>query len=179
MMKIGQLEIDLKELTNFIVKAKKNGYAGGKEKRREADGSKTFTFQEGNFHYTDNYAGSCQAPGNEIVRWQREDGQRIWQMSYSGGMLPKFWGNKMLSYLTFKFLKNVLMQIGPESPFRGPSKYENNGFVYKAEVEGDIKRFSGKEHIYSRVYKTGDVSPISKLEIVFSQDFIGGLVIPK
>ena len=70
-MKIGQLEIDLEELRNFLVIAKKNAYAGGGVKKREIDGSKTFTFQEGNFHYTDNYAGSYQAPGNEIVRWQR------------------------------------------------------------------------------------------------------------
>lgn len=168
-MKIGQLEIDLEELQNFIVKAKKNTYASGKEKRRETDGSKTFTFQEGNFHYTDNYAGSYQAPGNEIVRWQREDGQRIWQMSYSGGMLPKFWGDKKVSHSTFEFLKNVLMQIGPKSPFRGPGKYENVNFIYEAWAEGDFQRFSGKEQIISK-----------KLEkIIFSQDFIGGLVIPK
>jgi len=178
-MKIGELEINLGELRNFLVVAKKNGYAGGKEKRREADGSKTFTFQEGNFHYTDNYAGSYQAPGNEIVRWQREDGQRIWQMSYSGGMLPEFWGDKRLSHLTFEFLKNVLMQIGSDSPFRGPSICENMGFIYRAEIEGDIQRFSGKEQIYSRVYQSGRSSINKQLEMIFSQDFIGGLVIPK
>jgi len=178
-MKIGQLEIDLKELTNFIVKAKKNTYAGGKEKRRETDGSKTFTFQEGNFYYTDNYAGSYQAPGNEIIRWQREDGQRIWQMSYSGGMLPKFWGNEKVSHSTFEFLKNALRQIDPESPFRGPGKYENVNFIYEAWAEGDLQRFSGKEHIYSIIYKTGDDPSSRRLEMVFSQDFIGGLVIPK
>lgn len=168
-MKIGQLEIDLEELQGFIVKAKKNTYAGGKEKRRETDGSKTFTFQEGNFHYTDNYAGSYQAPGTEIIRWQREDGQRIWQMSYSGGMRPKFWGDKKLSSLTFEFLKNALRKIDPKSPFRGLDEYKNVNFIYEVGVEGDFQRFSGKEQIISR-----------KLErIIFSQDFIGGLVITK
>ncbi len=169
-MKIGQLEIDLEELTNFIVKAKKNGYASGKEKRRETDGSKTFTFQEGNFYYTDNYAGSYQAPGNELVRWQKgEDWQRIWQMSYSGGMLPKFWEDRKLSSLTFEFLKDALMEITPESPFRGPKLYSGIDFIYKAKVKGDIQRFSGKEEIINR----------KSLLTVFSQDFIGGLVIPK
>ena len=169
-MKIGQLEIDLKELTNFIVKAKKNGYAGGKEKRRETDGSKTFTFQEENFHYTDNYAGSYQAPGNEIVRWQREDGQRIWQMSYSGGMLPKFWENEKLSSLTFEFLKEVLMLVSFDYPFRGPPRHEIEDFAYNViEVEGDIRKFSGTEWIYSKALEKN----------VFSQNFIGGLVIPK
>ena len=168
-MKIGRLEIDLEELTRFIVKAKKNGYASGKEKRREADGSKTFTFQEGNFYYTDNYAGSYQAPGNEIVRWQREDEQRIWHMAYSGGMLPEFWGQKELKDEVFKFLKEVLMLVSFDYPFRGPLKYENENFRYAMAINGDIQRFSGKEWITNK--------GLSK--IVFTQNFIGGLVIPK
>lgn len=169
MMKIGQLEINLEELQNFIVKAKKNGYASGKEKRRETDGSKTFTFQEGNLHYTDNYDGSYQAFGNEIVRWKREDGQRIWQMSYSGGMHPEHWGDKGLSHITFEFLKNALRKIDPKSPFRGLDEYKNVNFIYEVGIEGDFQRFSGKEWIISK-----------KLDrIIFSQDFAGGLVIPK
>lgn len=168
-MKLGKLEIDLEELGNFLVIAKKNGYAGGEEKKREVDGSKTFTFQEGNFHYTDNYAGSYQAPGNEIIRWQREDGQRIWQMSYSGGMLPKFWGDEKLSHLTFEFLKDALMEVNSKFPFRGPKIYCGIDFIYKAKVKGNIQRFSGKEEIFNR----------KSLVTVFSQDFIGGLVIPK
>lgn len=169
MMKIGQLEIDLEELQNFIVKAKKNTYAGGGEEKRLPDGSKLLVFQEGNFYYEDNYDGSYQAPGRELVKWQREDGQRIWQMSYSGGMLRKFWGDKRLSHITFEFLKNALRKIDPKSPFRGPDEYKNVNFIYEVWVEGDFQRFSGKEQIISK-----------KLErIIFSQDFIGGLVIPK
>lgn len=170
-MKIGQLEIDLGELTNFIVKAKKNGYAGGQEKRREADGSKTFTFQEGNFHYTDNYAGSSQAPGSEIVRWQREDGQRIWHMAYFGGMDLQVWGNEELRDSTFRFLKEALMQVNSDYPYRGPKVYENKDFLYVMRVDGDIKKFSGTEGIYKKKL----VTP----KYVFSQDFIGGLVVPK
>ncbi|MEK6898299.1 MAG: DUF5680 domain-containing protein [Nanoarchaeota archaeon] len=168
-MKIGKLEISLEELQHFIVKAKRNGYAGGTEKQREKDGSKTYTFQEGNFHYTDNYAGSNQAPGTEIVKWQREDEQRIWQMSYSGGMLPEFWENEKLSEQTFKFLKEVLMQVTFNHPFRGPQSYEGDDFFYFSGVQGNIKRFKGNEEIFSR----------SLDKTVFSQDFIGGLVIPK
>lgn len=168
-MKIGKLEIDLQELAEFLVKAKKNAYAGEGEEKRLPDGSKLLVFRKGDFYYEDNYAGSYQAPGNEIVRWQREDGQRIWQMSYSGGMLPKFWGDEKLSHLTFEFLKDALMQVNSKSPFRGLKIYGGIDFIYKAKVKGDIQRFLGKEEIINR----------KSLVTVFSQDFIGGLVIPK
>ena len=168
-MKLGQLEVDLTELTYFIVKAKKNGYAGGEEKRREADGSKTFTFQEGNFHYTDNYAGSNQAPGDEIVRWQKADGQRIWHMAYSGGMLPEFWGNVELKNETFKFLKEVLMQVSSRHHFRGLPQYDREDFSYVMDLNGDIQRFFGSELIHCKNLR----------KQVFTQDFIGGLVVPK
>ncbi len=168
-MKIGQLKIDLKELQGFIVKAKKNAYAGGGEEKRLPDGSKLLVFQEGDFYYEDNYAGSYQAPGRELVKWQKEDGQRIWQMSYSGGMLPKYWVDEKLSGLTFEFLKDALMEITPKSPFRGPKLYGGIDFIYKAKVKGDIQRFLGKEEIFHR----------KSLVTLFSQDFIGGLVMPK
>lgn len=168
-MKIGKLEVDLTELQEFVVEAGKNSYAGNIEPKRMPDGSKTYTFQKGNFHYTDNYAGSFQAPGNEIVRWQREDGQRIWQMSYSGGMLPEFWDDEILAKKTFEFLKRVLIKGDFENPFRGPPEFEDENFFYGMNVNGNIKKFSGDEDI---LYKKIN-------EIVFSQDFIGGLAIPK
>ncbi|MFH1310959.1 MAG: DUF5680 domain-containing protein [Nanoarchaeota archaeon] len=168
-MKIGKLDVDLEELQHFVVKAKKNGYASGKKKLIEIDGSKTFVFQEGNFHYTDNYAGSYQAPGNEIIRWGKKDGQRIWCMSYSGGMLPKYWNNIELTKKTYEFLKKVLMDVNFKHPFRGLPEHKSPDFIYNMNIKGDIKRFSGKEFIHSK-----------KLEkIVFLQDFIGGLVIIK
>jgi hypothetical protein len=168
-MKIGQLEIDLKELRGFIVKAKKNAYAGGGEEKRLPDGSKLLVFQEGDFYYEDNYAGSYQAPGRELVKWQKEDGQRIWQMSYSGGMHPKFLRDEELSHSTFEFLKDALMEVNSKSPFRGVNLYSGIDFIYKVKVKGDIQRFLGKEEIINR----------KSLITVFSQDFMGCLIMPK
>ena len=169
-MKLGRLEIDLTELKEFVVSAKKNGYASKKEAKREHDGSKTFVFEGGNFHYTDNYAGSYHAPGSEIVRWQRKEGQRIWQMAYSGGMLQSLWGNEELRNQTFNFLKEALSHVSSKHPFRGPPAYQNDkDFLYLMNVRGDIKRFSGTELIKNKETE----------KLLFSQDFIGGLVIPK
>ncbi len=168
-MKIGNLEIDLDELTGFINQAKRECYAGDGRERKLADGSRILTFQKRNFHYTDDYGGFYQAPGNEIVRWQRPEGQRIWQMSYSGGMLREFWGDRGLAKETFSFLKKALLEANPELPLRGPGRFEGRDFSYICDVEGDLTRFNGDEEIYSE----------NMGRTVFSQDFIGGLIIPK
>ena len=166
---LGKLKINLDELQAFIVKAGENGYAGNGKYTRMPDGSKVCTFQKGNFHYTDDYAGSLQAPGNEIVRWQKEDGQRIWQRSYSGGILFGFGDYEELVKEAFIFLKKALMN--GDNVFRGPPKFENEDFVYRMTKKGDINRFSGREWIIDKkVYYNCTI---------FSQDFIGGLVIPK
>ena len=167
-IKLGRLEVDLGELTDFIVEAKKNGYAAGGEKRRWSDGSKTFTFHKGNFHYRDNYAGSYQAPGNEIVRWQKPDGQRIWQMSYSGGILPKFWGNSEIKDKTLGFLKEVLLKVSHAHPFRGPGRYRDKGLIYILTIDGDIRKFRGHECILNE----------DSDDVIFSQHLIGCLVVP-
>ena len=169
-VKLGNLEISLDELAGFLVEAKLKGYAGGGEYMKAKDGSKVFTFQEGDFHYEDRFWGSSQAPGRELVRWQREDGQGLWFMSYCGGMLPEFHEDEELSERTFAFLKKMLSKVTPEQPFRGPSADFDEEFNYMNVVDGDIKRFSGEEYI--------DWSNFDKNESIFSQDYIGGLIIP-
>lgn len=163
----GDMHFTLEELADFLVVAKKSCYAGGGKEVRLADSSKQLTFQQGDFHYTDNYAGYFQAPGTETVRWQKPDGKRIWQMAYSGGMLPGCL-NDELTRNTFAFLKKALLQVSSEAPFRGPlTVFEEGDFKYWIQVIGNIKRFRGEENMCYQNQR------------VFEQDFIGGLVIPK
>lgn len=168
-VKLGKLEIDLRELAEFVANAKKNCYAGNGKEERAEDGSKVLTFQEGDFHYTDNYDGFYQAPGSEIVKWQKPNGQRIWQMSYCGGMLQEYWGSEAFSREVFAFLKEVLKQVTPERPFRGPESHDGKGYFYDDNLTGDLTRFSGQE----------EIGNIDLDKIVFRQDYIGGLIIPK
>ncbi|MDO8528421.1 MAG: DUF5680 domain-containing protein [Nanoarchaeota archaeon] len=176
-VKLGKLEVNLDRLAEFIADAKKSCYAGNGKKDRAEDGSKVLTFQGEDFHYTDNYDGFYQAPGSEIVRWKKKDGQRIWQMSYSGGMLPIYEGDEKLAKSTFKFLKEVLSQVTPERPFRGPAGAEDSRFSYSDILFGNssLKRFSGREEI--RDYQVDEKDP-RFCKLVFSQDYIGGLIIP-
>ncbi len=172
-MQLGKLEINLEELTNFIVEAKKSCYAGNGEEIILEDGSKQLSFKKGDFYYEDNYSGFYQALGREIVRWQKLDGQRIWQMSYSGGMLPGFLDNEEMAEKTFAFLKKALSQVKPEKPFRGPEdkNFQEENLGYNAYTNGDITRFKGYETI----------KEISKdsWSMILLTDYIGGLIIPK
>jgi len=174
-VKLGKLEIDLNELSNFIVEAKKTCYAGNGKKEILSDNSKLLTFQKGNLHYSDNYSGWYQAPGIEIVRWQKPNGQRIWQMAYSGGMLPEFVGDRMLTRQTFNFLKEALLTITPEHPFRGKENvlFEKNAktniFSYQTITKGDTTNFHGEETICAT----------KQDGVIFRQRYIGCLVIPK
>lgn len=183
-IKLGKLEINLEELANFLVKAKKACWAGGGEEEIVMDSSKLLTFQKGNFHYTDNYAGYFQIAGNEFVRWRDFDGPRIWQMNYSGGMLPEFQGNKKLAKETDNFLREALSQVTPEAPFRGPLnneerflrthcrgsyKDDKKDLIYEIIVLGDIKRFSGRE----------EIEQTKNRNTIYSLTFHGGIIIPK
>lgn len=171
-MRIGNLEIDLSELATFIADAKRNCYAGKGKEEFLPDGSKRLIYidPKGKFWYEDNYDGYYQAPGRELVRWQKEDGQRIWQMSYSGGMKPEFFGQPLIAEATFSFLKKVLSQVTPQRPFRGPARVEDDLLLYINEVDGDITRFKSKSP--ERIIW----DPFGE---TFSQDYVGGLVIPK
>ena len=165
-MKIGNLEIDLKELTNFVVEAKRNRYSGGGETRMERDGSRTFLFHKGSFFYTDNYAGSYKVHGNEFVRWQKEDGRRIWHMFRSGGIVPEFLGNERVREHTFAFLREASKMVSFSHPFRGPPKHENEDLEYTMEVCGNITEFFGTEDINNKILRGN----------VLFQDFMGGVV---
>ena len=172
-VKIGQLEVDLNELSEFLVEAKKTSYARGKAEVIK-DNSKIFIFQKGDFHYQDNYDGYYQFSGGEIVRWKNWDGQRIWQMNYFGGMSPeleKLCKREELTEFTkrvYDFLKKTLLQVTPKMPFRGPKEAREMDLRYENIFRGDIEKFQGTENI-----------SFGSNTIGYSLNYHGGLIIPK
>ncbi|MBI4450480.1 hypothetical protein HY642_00770 [Candidatus Woesearchaeota archaeon] len=68
---------------------------------------------------------------------------------------------------TFAFLKKALQRVEASRPFRGPRYFVDGDFEYVDESEGDITRFKGIERIFF------------KGKEVFSQDYIGGLIVHK
>jgi len=178
------LRVDVQELARFLVKAKANTYAGNqREVEPQRPGFKELVFKEGRWEYRDSYAGFYSAPGIETVRF---DGQPVWSMSYSGTIAKKYYGNEEFASHTFAFLKEALSRVDIEMPFRGPKFYalerDQTSWMYVCESKSvfdehvilsggtevePIVGFRGKEFIYCDD------------QVVFVQDFIGGLIVPK
>ncbi|MDP3728292.1 MAG: DUF5680 domain-containing protein [bacterium] len=157
--------MNLKELAHFLVKAKCNAYAGdGKEIPSQRPGFKELEFKEGPWEYRDSYVGYFMAPGQEYVRY---NGQIVWAMAYTGGMVEEYREDKNLAKQTFQFLKQALQKIEVSRPFRGPNSLSLGDWEYRDKSEGDITDFKGVEHIF---YKGKEV---------FKQNYIGGVVLSK
>ena len=124
-----QTLFDLDDLVAFIIRARNHGYVGyAKEiKNPQRPGFKEFEhYKEGAFEYVDSYAGHFYAPGQEVVRF---NGMPVWNMAYNGGMLPRFHGISELARETSEFLKQALLKVDINRPFRGPSSYIHLPFM--------------------------------------------------
>lgn len=159
------MEFDLIQLAKFLVKAKTRTYAGeSKEIPPQRSGFTELELEEGNFEYRDSYSGFFQAPGQEVVRYK---GKPIWAMAYSGGMEKEYHGDVDFAIKTFSFLKQALLLVEESKPFRGPDNLKEGDYEYINKIEGDIINFRGQEEI------------LYKGEKVFTQNYIGGLIIQK
>lgn len=158
--------LNLKELSEFLVDAKKKTYANidAKEIKAQRPQFKELEYKKGKWEYRDSYCGFFFAPGQEIVRYNK---QPVWAMAYSGGMNKKYHGNIAFAKEIFGFLKSALTKVNTKMPYRGPKSYSLGNYKYTNNVKGNITDFSGTEKIF---YKEKEV---------FKQEYIGGLIIPK
>lgn len=134
--------MELKDLSKFIVEAKRNGYASFGEMGEVSlsDGGKQIKFYKDNFIYTDTYYGFNPFIGTEVVM---HDNKPVWAMSYHGKLVN---GD---SEKIYGFLKKVLQKVSFASPFRGPRTQGEGSLEYINEFEGDLSDFRGKEQILS------------------------------
>lgn len=128
------------EFVDFLVKAKKNTYAGdGNKANPSRPGSKDLHFKEGDYLYIDTYLGSFDFIGEETV-WKSD--VPVWAMNYFGKMTVE-----KIPAGFIDCLKGALKNIPVHAPFRGPETYYMEGFKYTCEWEGDIGWFKGVEQI--------------------------------
>lgn len=161
------ININLKELNDFLGRAALATYAGGgQEVDPEEAGFKELEFKEGDWYYKDSYAGFFQSWGREVV-WFKN--QPVWNQIYGGGMIRKFHNDVKFAHETFDFLKKALSAGEKRDEFqpRGPKLFLVNNWRYSCEWVGDISRFSGHEEISLNE------------EVVFTHDFYGGLIIAR
>jgi len=129
-------------LSEFLIESKRETYASSGESGEKivSDGSKEFVHERVPFKYRDRYFGSNPFAGEEVV-WQ--NGNIVWIMNYYGKVISKTVSVQQV----YEFLKKCLMKVEPDKPFRGPERFEEKGFSYVNEVNGDMNSFNGTEKI--------------------------------
>ncbi|VDN49139.1 conserved protein of unknown function [Petrocella atlantisensis] len=126
-----------KKIVEFLIRAKKATYAGkGNESEASRPNSHDLEYNEGELKYIDTYLGSGSFAGEEAL-WLEDIA--FWSMNYIGRVLgADFQGD---------FLKEALLMVPEDMPYRGPEEYTSGSFTYRCEVEGDVAWFKGYEVI--------------------------------
>ena len=141
-----------KSIVSFLIRAKQATYAGkGAETASSRTGSHDLVYRENNLMYYDTYLGGDRFAGEEAL-WISD--VPFWSMNYIGRVTGSpFSGN---------FLKEALLHVPEDKPYRGPEKYVNGDYTYSCSAEGDYNWFQGREtisyrgeQIYECVYHGG------------------------
>ena len=126
-----------KELIPFLLTAKRATYAGkGAETSSSRPMSHDLVYREGDRMYYDTYLGGSEFVGEEAL-WVQ--GEPVWSMNYAGRVTGQpFQGD---------FLKEALLRVPADKPFRGPALFVKGDYAYTCEVSGDVDWFQGHERI--------------------------------
>lgn len=145
-------------LRQFLIDSNKAGYASGEEKKwiKEPDGSTTIPFEKGKWKSHDNFFGGEPYGGRTIVFYQEKP---TWIMVYYGWVEEGVETNPV-----YGILRNALMRMPDEYPYRGPKEYKENDYTYVNIWKGKLPRFSGEEKI------------TRKGKLVYKANYFGGLV---
>lgn len=147
---------DNSRITNFLILAKRNTYAA---KKNQVESSRTascdFYYQdESGYEYYDTYLGGERFVGEEAV-WFRQT--PVWGMNYAGRVIGKHFDGD--------FLKDALLSMPYQYPFRGAEIYRRGNYCYHCKVDGTFDWFQGYEDIFynnDKIYECyfhgGDVS---------------------
>ncbi len=132
----------LKNLEQFIVRAKSRTYVGGAQKLLPYRlGSKDIQYRENEWAYHDSYFGESDFIGQEVVYFHSEP---VWAMNYYGYILDT---NLITSPEAGKMIMSSLTKMYAEGRFLGAFANEEFGLRYEDSNDGDVKHFHGKERI--------------------------------
>jgi hypothetical protein len=131
-------DIDLEQLKQFIIKANQPHATGSANITKEADGSRTIVFEDGDFKMNDNFFGGEPYGGRLAIFYKGEP-----------AFLEAYYGRVYDTDTTvYDFLREALQHPGEDNPFRGPAEYRKGDLVYKSSTTGDVVYHEVKEFIY-------------------------------
>jgi|LSQX01.3.fsa_nt_gb transcriptional regulator with XRE-family HTH domain len=126
-------------MIDFLIRAKKSTYAAkGAEVNPSRPNSHDLQFVENKFKYIDTYLGGEKFAGEEAVWFEDKP---FWSMNYVGRVLAEGFSGD--------FLKECLLLVPKEYPFRGPLVHRNGDFTYHCVINGEFEWFSGYEEIFA------------------------------
>lgn len=130
---------DINSIVAFILLAKKNTYAAADNKTTSSRlNSHDYCFEnKDGYTYYDSYLGGECFAGEEAV-WLHKD--PVWSMNYAGRVIGENFSGD--------FLKEALMAVPKEQPFRGPEIYSKGDYHYHCKVDGEFIWFRGYEEIF-------------------------------
>ncbi|MBI3385769.1 hypothetical protein HY031_01645 [Candidatus Gottesmanbacteria bacterium] len=151
--------MDVSALRTFLLASNKAGYAGAEEKKwiKEANSSTTIRFTSGEWSSDDNFFGGEPYGGRTIVFYK---GKPVWMMVYYGWIDESVRDPNPI----YAFLRQALMNMPPDYPFRGPKSLKEKKLAYTNIWKGTIERFAGHENI-----KEGGKE-------VYYASYVGGLI---
>jgi transcriptional regulator with XRE-family HTH domain len=123
---------------DFLCRAKKSTYAGkGAETISSRPNSHDLQYIEDDLKYIDTYLGGEKFIGEEAV-WR--DKSPFWSMNYIGRIIADGFSGD--------FLKECLLLVSKEYPYRGPLVYQKGDYKYHCIVNGEFEWFNGYEEIF-------------------------------
>lgn len=131
--------VDINEIIHFLLLAKKNTYAAKDNKVASCRmNSYDFCYKDKKgYTYLDTYLGGECFAGEEAV-WLHDN--PVWSMNYVGRVIGENFSGD--------FLKEALMAVPEELPFRGPEIYTKGDYHYHCKVDGEFIWFQGYEEIF-------------------------------
>ncbi|MCX6774697.1 MAG: DUF5680 domain-containing protein [DPANN group archaeon] len=160
------------DLADFLVRAKKESWAGNAQETRwwGIKSVEPFIAKAGSVTlcYIDNYAdsGGNKFQGFEVVSRLDNGWQPVWAMSYKGQYL----GADKEKEAVNDVLKQSLKAVPVDAPFRGPRIHKSGEYTYTNSYGGDIKEFHGVEEIVFRGKRVRSEEQVHELK------YFGGLI---
>lgn len=138
---VPQGNVDCSRTKAFLLAAKRHTYAAAAPQVascRTASHDYHYEDSQG-FAYHDSYFGGERFAGEETA-WLRE--RPLWCMNYAGRVTGE--------HFSGDFLKEALLAVPEDLPFRGPEVFEKGDYLYHCNVTGDFGWFQGREDIFYR-----------------------------
>ncbi len=136
---IRNTNVDIDKMIQFLLVAKKNTYAAA-DNRVESCRMNSIDFRysdNSGYTYLDSYLGGERFVGEEAV-WIHD--LPVWSMNYVGRVLGENFSGD--------FLKEALLAVPVELPYRGPEIYSKGDYHYHCKVDGEFIWFQGYEEIF-------------------------------